>query len=229
VVQALKGNVAPPQMMIALISVGYSESDARAAWRSGQDMKQLLQEAIETKGLTIPEEEPGEDSDASPAAKSPPMPTAAPRKPPEKPDEAPREQVNGTATPSTSVEGPSAVIWMDYDGQTSAEITARRGDRFHVLQRDKSGWNLIKVEDNEGWIPDVYTRPTCAAAYQHHELIHIARDYICPSSVEDVQLSLREGEQVFVVTAENGWAYGYVRAQAHRRGWFPRALQVGAQ
>ena len=34
VVQALKGNVAPPQMMLALISVGYSESDARAAWRS---------------------------------------------------------------------------------------------------------------------------------------------------------------------------------------------------
>merc|ERR1719420_1856905 len=66
VVQALKGNVAPPQMMLALISVGYSESDARAAWRSGQDMKQLLQGAIESKGLTIPEEEPAEEYDASP-------------------------------------------------------------------------------------------------------------------------------------------------------------------
>merc|ERR1719482_1308091 len=135
-------------------------------------MKQLLQGAIESKGLTIPEEEPAEEYETSPTAgyppapsppaKSPPTPTAAPRPPPDvmqlPEQEAPREQVNGTATPSTSVEGPSAVIWMDYDGQTSAEITARRGDRFHVLQRDKSGWNLIKVEDNEGWIPDVYTR-----------------------------------------------------------------------
>jgi hypothetical protein len=192
-------------------------------------MKLLLQEAIDTKCLTMPpEEEPAEDSDASPLA-SPAMPQAAPRNPPVKFDDAPREQVNGTGTSTATATGPSAVIWMDYDGQTNVEITARRGDRFHVLQRDKSGWTLIKLEDGEGWIPDQYTRPTCAAAYQHHELVHIARDYGDKDVRDDVQLSLREGEQVFVVTVENGWAYGYVRAQAHRRGWFPRALQVGAQ
>merc|ERR1711964_291120 len=129
-------------------------------------------------------------------------------------------------------DGPlSGVIWMDYDANTPTGMSARRGERFSVVTRDVSGWTRVKIVESqkEGGLPDVYTRPTCASAYQHHELVYISNDFKVDASDKwsDVLLSLVRGDQVHVVTTENGWAYGYVRAQCQRRGWFPQQHLVG--
>merc|ERR1719460_114448 len=77
--QALTGNVAPAQMMLALVTVGLTQDDARAAFKQGKEtMLALLQQAVEKKGLKPPAPvvESDDEEAAPPAPKAPVLPQA---------------------------------------------------------------------------------------------------------------------------------------------------------
>lgn len=54
----------------------------------------------------------------------------------------------------------AAFAQFDFAGREAGELALRRGQEVKVVQRDVSGWSLVRRDAREGWVPDAYLGAT---------------------------------------------------------------------
>jgi hypothetical protein len=101
-------------------------------------------------------------------------------------------------------------VLADYDVNDPHPLRLRAGTTVDIIRNDSTwpGWQWIRADDQQGWIPDSFlTQPSAGTP---RELI---RDF------DGTELSASRGTELIAMASEPGWILA--SDPSGKRGWFP--------